>query len=338
MDGIPRERMYVSNPGSRQFSPDLFRVVDPQNFDRRYGEVDDGEDGHLALKREDEFPADPLRARLLEEVQEARRHFLNEPEHFRAQSPSLPNFLPNPAPVRSTSPMALTNRPPSRPRSSQKITMPPPPQPSPKAKAKSTLVLPSINTTYKSATFDKTSSYTDSTIDRSPSPPPANDMGENKDRNRKRRPISDLLDYDPPLLKQMSFSDLDNQPFDHDPRRLTPTINTNNSTSEDAHLATLHTLRSLSSPERTRFFSSQTKEQWVVSTTFFESRLKELVKELVTARERRRDVALRFEDEVRERMKAVRGSGELIESCLGEMRGRARGVLPGRGNGMGTTG
>ena len=102
--------MYVTKAEFIHFSPDMFRAINSQHFEQQYGEVDDGVDGHLDFKREYDVQFHPdqlVQDNLFEEAKEAKRHILSQPEHFRAQSPSFPKFLPEPTPVRSTSPMAL---------------------------------------------------------------------------------------------------------------------------------------------------------------------------------------------------------------------------------------
>ncbi len=66
----------------------------------------------------------------------------------------------------------------------------------------------------------------------------------------------------------------------------------------------------------------------MASGDFFAKRLADLFEELRLAREQRRDVALRFEAEIRRRCAVVSEGGEGIESALAEIRGKARGVLP----------
>lgn len=252
-----------------------------------------------------------------DEVGQARRDPDNA-RYLQAQALPIPNFIQNPVAVRSSSPVPFRERPTSRPRPAQKSIMAPPAKPT-----KSTAVIVPPTTTIHTTTFDKTSSYTDSSANTTPPPP-----NDSRETNKRKRSISDLLDHDPATLKSMSFSDLDNQPFDLDPRR--PADTSSASTSTASHLKKLQTLKSFSDSERAKFFASQTKDQWIASTEFFQNRFGELFKELRTARDGRREVAMRFESEVRERMGIVRTDGEGIERCLGEIRGKARGVLPPR--------
>lgn len=320
IDGMPQEHRYViENPSYNQISREILRVVDLHRYDQQYGEIDD-DDGSYAnpnILYSDDIPQvhDPA---VFDEIAVARR--VNA-RYLQAHSAPLSNFLPEPVVDRPSSPMVWRDRPPSRSHSAQKAIMPPPSNPN-----KSNVVIAPMTTAH-SITVDKTSSYTDFAANRTPPPP------EDRTGNRKKRPISDLLDHEPAVLKSMSFSDLDNQPFDLDPGR--PTETASSTANPESHPERLSNLKSLSDLERAKFFTSQTRDQWAASTEFFEKRLMELFAELRVARDRRREVAMQFEGEVRERMGAVRESGEAIERCLAEMRGKARCVLPAK-SGMGT--
>lgn len=332
IEGPPQEQLYVMSTGYNQSSPALIKAADAAHYEQQYGEIDDDDGDHVIAKIEGNYDhhrndmyfqnAAPMEygSTFYDELAEARKDSLDNIRYFEAKSPSLQKLLPQPVALRPTSPMTFRDRPTSRPRSSQKrdANMPPPPPAAANKPKKSTVVIPPITTTH-TTTFDKTSSYTDSSANTT-SPPPTS----SKDNNKKKRPISDHLDYDIANLKSMTFTHLDNQPFDVDPHRLSGAF-----VNPESHNQKLHTLKSLSDAERSKFFSLQSKDQWEASTVFFETRLAELFKELRVAREKRRDVAMKFEGEVRERMEAVQGSEGEIERCLGEMRGRARGVLPG---------
>ncbi len=326
LDGIPQEQRCVMSTDYNRFSPEVIRTAHEEHYEQQYAEAAaDDDEGHPNPKIEedgdhrrndlyaddmDEIQFGPV---TFDEIAVARRNVADNVRYLHSQSPLRPNVLRNPVPVRSTSPMAFRNL---APRSSQRSTMAPP-TPNPQ---KSSVVIQPVTTTTQPTTFDKTSSYTDSSATTTPPPPEYS-----REKNKKKRPISDLLDYDRPALKSISFTDLDNQPFDLDPRRPAQATSTANL---DPHLQKLSTLKSLSDTERAKLFSAQTKDQWTASAEFFENRLGELCKELRLARDRRRDVTARYEAEVRERMGMVAGSGEGIERSLGEMRGRARGVLP----------
>ncbi|ERF69590.1 hypothetical protein EPUS_01920 [Endocarpon pusillum Z07020] len=332
IEGILQEQPYGVRNGHVQSSPKLLSAGNFNDYEQQYGPPEEKEEGHNHFKKEEDERyhqndvhfGDPVNVEagpaFWDEIGEARRDPSNA-RYLQAQSLPVPSFIQNPSPVRSPSPVPYRQRPTSRPRPSQSSIMAPPAKPT-----KSTVVIPPpapVNSAQITATFDKTSSYTDSSGNTTPPPlfPPTNSRDKT---NKKKRPHSDLLDHDPATLKSVSFSDLDKEFFDLDPRHPSSTSTTTSST----HLEKLSTLRSLSESERAKFFASQTKDQWTASTEFFEKRLGELFQELRGAREKRRDVALRFEAEVRERWGAVREGGEGIESALAEIRGKARGVLP----------
>ena len=329
-EGILQEQSYGRSNGYVQSSPKLLSAGNFHDYEQQHGPAEENKEAnnHFKVEEDDRYHqndvrfGDPVNAEagpaFWDEIGEARR----DPDNVRylqAQSIPVPSFIQNPSPVRSSSPVPYRQRPTSRPRPSQNSVMAPPAKPT-----KSTVVIPPPPATNGqiTATFDKTSSYTDSSGNTTPPPlfPPTNSRDKT---NKKKRPHSDLLDHDPATLKSMSFSDLDKEFFDLDPRHPS-----NTSATSSTHLEKLSTLRSLSESERAKFFASQTKDQWTASTEFFEKRLEELFQELRKAREKRRDVALRFEAEVRERWGVVREGGEGIETALAEIRGKARGVLP----------
>lgn len=189
--------------------------------------------------------------------------------------------------------------------------------------------------------FDQATSYTESSGSKTPPPQSRNQTNQPKlaPATAKKRPPpsasdSDQLDYSPRTLKTLPFSTLLSEPFDTNPRLPTPSTtiiaSPTNPTplTPESHLQTLHTLPTLSPASRTAFYASQTQPQWVETTAFFEKRLGELFEELRKARVERREVAVRFEEEVSTRMEEVQSCERGIGEALGEIRGRARGVLP----------
>lgn len=331
IEGISREQAYGMSNGHVQSAPELLSAGNFNDYEQQYGPAEEKEEGHNRFKKEEDDRyhqndvrfGDPVDVEagpaFWNEIGEARRD-PNNVRYLQAQSMPVPSFIQDPSPLRSPSPGPYRQRPTSRPRPSQNSVMAPPAKPT-----KSTVVIPPpppppVTSAQITTTFDKTSSYTDSSGNTTP-PPPTNSRDKT---TKKKRPHSDLLDHDPATLKSVSFSDLDKEVFDLDPRHPSNTATTTSST----HLEKLSTLRSLSESERGKFFASQTKDQWTASMEFFEKRLGELFQELRGARDKRRDVALRFEAEVRERWGVVREGGDGIERALADIRGKARGVLP----------
>ncbi len=331
--------------GYDQSSPKLLSTGNPNNYEQQYGQAEEDEEGHghFEVEEHDHYHQNDVRfgdpvhldpgPAFWDEVGEARSD-PNNIRYLQAQSIPVPSFIQNPAPIRSPSPVPYRKRPTSQPVQNQ--IMAPPARPT-----KSTVVIPPpplpVINAQTTATFDKTSSYTDSSGNTTPPPvfPPTNSRDKT---NKKKRPHSDPLDHDPTTLKSMSFSDLDKESFDLDPRHPSNTTTTSSSSSSSStHHEKLTTLKSLSEPERARFFASQSKDQWTASTDFFAKRLADLFAELRLARDKRRDVASRFETEIRERWSVVGEAGQGIESSLAEIRGKARGVLPvsGRSGGGG---
>lgn len=359
--GVPPEQMYVTNTIYNHFSPTLPRPSYAPPFSAQYSEEVDGHEGRVNPKiegDEDHYRNDlnmlgPSNAldnpAFFKEIEEARRNGPANTRYLKAEISSQPNFIHHPVAARSPSPNAFATRPKSRPRSAQNPTMAPP---TTKAIRKAPSVVPPLNTSTRPLTtiFDKTSSYTDSSAGRT-SPPPAPNNTRDQDKKTQKRGLSEepLLDYDPVALQTMSFEDLENQPFDHNPRRQNQENNQqsppnhplhppSSSSSLDPNQQLLQTLKSLSSSpsssrpndqQLTSYFSSQSQGQWLTSTESLERRLIELFADLKQAREERRTVSRKFEDEIRQRMQQVRGSGDGIEKALAEIRGRAGGLLSG---------
>jgi hypothetical protein len=327
MNGGPLDHTYAINPvGHEQFALELPRAgalghstrIEPAKTGDGYPVHDGSDEEQHKDHNLHEVAVDDS---LSKEIAEARRNFSEKAWYLQAQSPYFPVAMDEVTSVRSTSPAALDDRPPSRPRSAHKVTA----LPSPRLQTTG-VMLPGGGITRATNAFDKSTSYTDSGAERSPnvSDSPGNPNG-------KKRPIADFLDYDIEMLKQMPFSELEQQPFDFDPGRGLGHRDSTAQPSKQPHLDRLQNLRSLSTAERVEFFSSQTKDQWTASTTFFERRLAGLVEELGRARDRRREVTAKFEDEIRSHMMLVEESGDVIDRSLTEMRAKAKGVLPATG-------
>ena len=267
----------------------------------------------------------------------ARENGPENMEHFRALFPGQQMFTKQHEglPMRSSSPAPQVDQTPSRSR--PRAAFRPVQQTFQRANSRppSQLVNKPAVPIMIPTGFNKTSSYTDSAVEKPPSP--QRQAPEPRYENAKKRPLPDeLIDYDPDALQAISFADLAAESFDIDPRHISSTsanapCPTTLSQPTDSHHSTLESLRDLSEPERAEFFSSQTQDQWTASTKFFEDRLAQLFDQLRQARQNRREIARAYEKEVGERMEELTRSGEEIEGSLDEIKGRARGVLPGRG-------
>ncbi len=128
------------------------------------------------------------------------------------------------------------------------------------------------------------------------------------------------LDYDPATLRTMPYTDLQTQPFDHNPHP--PPSPLPSPLISDPLPSKLQHITTLADADRTTFFSTLTLAEWEVAGDWFVDRFGELVKKMSAARTERRRVAGEFEAEVARREEFVRGRREGVE---GEMRKMRRG-------------
>lgn len=168
-----------------------------------------------------------------------------------------------------------------------------------------------------------------------------NDNRTDPNQNAAPRPITTLLpehppppprkrhlslDYDPTTLQTMTYTDLQTQPFDHNPRPPPPPLPESLLTaplpSRLEHIATLP-----DEADRSTFFATLPLTEWEEAGDWFVERFGELVKKMRGARTERRRVAAEFEDEVARREEYVRRSREGVESEMRKMRKGGEDVL-----------
>jgi hypothetical protein len=174
--------------------------------------------------------------------------------------------------------------------------MPPPPPP-PQLKATSTFTTSSVPTS-------KTASYVEGCEDGAPSIQPV----------AKRARIE--LDYDPQVLKTMSYADLDKEPFGNDPRAsdMTPPV--------DEHGISLTLQRRLGNLSRMKeedvraLFLTQKDQEWQDTGTWFMKQFERQMRLLMEIRQERRMTALKFEMEVKRRQTLVAAKTGDVEQEL----------------------
>jgi hypothetical protein len=182
---------------------------------------------------------------------------------------------------------------PSRSRSNQMLPPPPPPQ----MKVTSTF-------TTSSAAASKSSSFVEASEDEMPPNQPV----------AKRARLE--LDYDPHVLKTMSYTDLDKQPFEKDPRA------TNTTPPVDEHGIPLTLHRRLGNLSRMKeedvraMFSSQKDQEWENTGAWFMGQFETQMRRLMEIRQERRMIALKYEMEVKKRQAAVAAKTGDVEQEL----------------------
>jgi hypothetical protein len=124
------------------------------------------------------------------------------------------------------------------------------------------------------------------------------------------------LDYDPQVLKTMSYLDLEQQSFDRDPRVPDTT------TPVDEHGVPLTLHRKLSNLPRMKeedvraMFLSQKDQEWEDTGAWFMGRFEAQTRRLMEIRQERRKIALKFEMEVKRRQATVAAKTSDIEQDL----------------------
>lgn len=155
-------------------------------------------------------------------------------------------------------------------------------------------------------------------------PPPTRTLlPEHPPPNPTKRRLSP--DYDPATLHSMPYTDLQTQPFDHDPNP--PPCPLPERLLSAPLASKLHHITTLSDAERRTFFATLSLAEWEESGDWFVERFSELVRKMKEARTERRRVAGEFEDEVARREEFVRRSREGVEGEMRKMRKGGEDVL-----------
>ncbi|KAF2672619.1 hypothetical protein BT63DRAFT_420843 [Microthyrium microscopicum] len=139
------------------------------------------------------------------------------------------------------------------------------------------------------------------------------------------------LDYSLEELKDLNYSDLNNQDFDVDPKATRATERVEG----DALKHQLEKGLALSDDKKKQFFNSLTIDQWDESGDWFLEQYGGLLQKMREARKAKRDLAQKFEKQVAERQDAVEARKGGIMNVLGEMKKSGQVVLkaqPNHGN------
>lgn len=169
--------------------------------------------------------------------------------------------------------------------------------------------------------LDKVSAYTDTSPD---------SASTNQNHNNKR-PLE--LDYDSPVLATMSLKNLQNEPYDHDPRAEPFEFSTFfDHVPPDATITTVpEKLEKLSSQsrrdDRIPFFQSITMTEWEECGDWLIERFATLMSQLKDGRKARRQLAYRYEEEIRMQHDKIVGERNEVEEMIQGMRTGGRGVL-----------
>lgn len=136
-------------------------------------------------------------------------------------------------------------------------------------------------------------------------------------------------DYDDMALSNMSYTDLQAEPFDLDPAQAAM----QNSYGGDADPLSkkLDQLRHQSEREQRAVFSNLSMEDWEQSGDWFVDRFSELMSKLRDARRNKRQMIRDFEAEASKHEEAVRRRSEAIDQKLIKMRQDGQRVVGDKG-------
>lgn len=126
------------------------------------------------------------------------------------------------------------------------------------------------------------------------------------------------IDYDDTALKQMSFSELLNEPFDHDPSREVPQSPAK--PPADNLGDSLNFYSGKDADTQTQFFTQMPVRDWEDSGDWFLEQFGDIVKRMKEARQDKRRLVENYEAEISSREEAVRRKKESIERKLSKLR------------------
>ena len=142
------------------------------------------------------------------------------------------------------------------------------------------------------------------------------------------------IDYSPHELSSMPFSQLQDEPFHHDPKAtelpLPPELAETPLPQKLDHLLALKDDNNTKDHHRTAFFSSLSIEQYEDCGDLIVQKFADIVSKFKDARQQRRKVAREFEAEVAKREERVRGKMGAVEKDLGRLRRGGEEVVRGR--------
>jgi hypothetical protein len=146
-----------------------------------------------------------------------------------------------------------------------------------------------------------------------------------KTSSRKRR-LS--LDYDDAALHSMSYSDLHNEAFDHDPTRVAVQAATEPS-GQSLEDRLVH-YKDKDENGQHHFFTEISVPEWEACGDWFLEQFSEVVQKMKTRRQNKRKMVAAFESEIAAREKTVRVKVEMIDRTLGDLKREGDQMMQGR--------
>lgn len=142
----------------------------------------------------------------------------------------------------------------------------------------------------------------------------------------KKRRMS--LDYDDHMLHRMSYSELKNEAFDHDPARAA--VQTAKPPSGDSLAEKLEHYKGQDENAQHHFFTQISVAEWDECGDWFLERFGEVVGRIKAARREKRKIVARFEEQISAREDIVRGRMENIERTLASLKQEGEGMMKGK--------
>lgn len=139
---------------------------------------------------------------------------------------------------------------------------------------------------------------------------------------KRRRPSTD---YDDRILSNMSFGELQNEPFDFDPS--VANAQTLSGTSGGNMETRLAQLEHHGHSEQRTFFGNMTLDEWECAGDWFADRFADIMKKMRQTRRNKRQMIQAFENEAAQREAAVRVRSDKIDRKLQTMKENGRRVV-----------
>lgn len=148
--------------------------------------------------------------------------------------------------------------------------------------------------------------------------------GQKSPPKKRRRNI----DYDDDMLQRMSFTDLQNEPFDHDPTR--ELVQSPAKPRADNLDDRLHFYRAKDENVQSQFFTQMSVRDWEDSGDWFLEQFGNIVDRMRGARQRKRKMVDDYEMEVSIREEAVRRKKESIDRKLSKLKQDGDAMMKGK--------
>lgn len=146
------------------------------------------------------------------------------------------------------------------------------------------------------------------------------------DKMGRKRRLS--LDYDDHALSSMSYADLRNENFDHDPARMA--VQPANVPSGDSLEDKLAYFKGKDENSQHHFFTQITVKEWDHCGDWFLEQFSSVVQRMKDSRQAKRQLVEQFESEIASREEMVRGKVESIDRTLKDLKQEGEGMMRGK--------